>query len=223
MIGVFLPAFRPAEQALADFASGVRRPLAGRPARRRYSGAEQEVRNTQLASQRRDQTPSPCGRRHAVALSLPASFVLVRGWVRRYGDVIKTGSTELCYRVRVNSVQRTIEGAGSCLSVHSFLQLLHVAALPLVATRWANKRLAVQPSAPVLQPSPAAALRRVPPSVQRATSPIASLTPAAADLTALTADANARCPHTPSHPRTGTPVAGLFAFIQRPRRTPHVQ
>lgn len=223
MIGVFLPALRRVEQALADFAAGVRGPLARRRAGRRYSGAGQEVRNTQLASQRRDQTPSPCGRRHAAALSLPASFVLVRTWVRRYGDVIKAGGTELYHRVRVNSVQRTIEGAGSCLSVHSFSRLPRVAALPLVATRSANKHLAVQPSALVPQPSPAAALRRAPPLVRRATSPIASLTPAAADLTPLTADASARCPHTPSHPRTGTPVAGFLAFIQRPRRTPHVQ
>ncbi len=223
MIGVFLPAFRPVERALADFAPRRRRSLAWASKGRRNRAAVQDVGNTQPASLRRDQTPSPSGRRHAAALPLPASFMLVCAWGKRYGSVTKTGGAEPGQKPCVNPVQKSIEGAGPCLSVHISSPLLPVAALPPVATRWANKRLPVVPSAPVRQPSPAAALRKVQPLVRQAISPIASLTPAAADLTAPPADATARRPDTVSHPRTGMPVAGLSAFIQRPRRIPHVQ
>lgn len=223
MIGMFLPALRRAEQALADFPFNGRWSLAWGPEMHRYSSAGQDVRNTQPASLRRDQTPSPCGRRHAAALPLPASFALVRMSGDRYSLVTKTGGAEPGKDPRVKSVYTSIEGAGPCLSVHSFLQLPPVAALPPVATPLANKPSVVVPSALAWLLSPAAALRRVLQLVRQATSPIASLTPAAADPTLLTAVASARCPYTLSHPRTGTPVAGLFAFIQRPRRIPHVQ
>lgn len=222
MIGVFLPAASQSQQGLADFGASPRPLLAASRAGRRVGPAIRAVLNPRPVSHRRDQTPSPCGRRPVAAPLSPASFVLVCDRVKRYGVTIKTGSVAFNQGGCVNSVEQTIEGAGSCLFVHIFLPLPPVAALPPVAIRWANKRLPGAPLAPVPQPSPAAACCKVPPSVRPATSHTASLTPAAADLTAAGRARSAHRLETFSHPRTALSVTGVFAFTQRPRRNRHV-
>lgn len=223
MIGMFPPQHRQIGRALADLAALRPVVLARVNTDRKHAHVRQVSQNGPPAAQRRDQTPSPCGQRHATAPTLPASFALAKKRIVRYGSGIRTGGLEPQSGLCVNPGTSRIEGAGPCPYEHSFLPLPPVAALPPVAIRWANRPLAVQPSVPAPQRSPAAALRRARPSVLRATSRIASLIPAAADLTSSMARASARRLHTLSHPRTGSPVTGLSAFIPRPRRTPHVQ
>ena len=223
MIGVFPPSFLRNEQGLADPAGPRAAGLAVAGSLRRVIVREPRLQNAPVAFAQQDQTPSLSGQRNAPTFALPAPLQLENAGRAGYGSPIRTGRFGFFYGRRADLVAQPSEGAGPCLCVNSSLRSPRAARLPRVAIPSANKPLAARPSAPVRQPSPVAASHRGLPSVRQATSPIASLTPDAADPTHPLTGAHPRLSSRFSTPRAALAAAGLSAFIQRPRRIPHVQ
>ena len=126
-----------------------------------------------------DHTPSLCGQRADRVVSLPDFFA---GW--GMGPEVGQNKTknaalhELGKAQQYGQAYKSSEGTGICLFGTSFWGSPHVQALPLAATLWANRPLAVASSARVPQRSPAVASFKARQSVRQAISPIVSLTPA---------------------------------------------
>lgn len=151
-------------------------------------------------------TPSPQGQYDTAPFVLPRFF----GLLRRGAGIIKTASgAEHLGRSGVGSAKESRQGTVTCPSRRFPSPLPFARALRPAATHWANRRLAVQPSARVPQPSPAAALHRVQPSVPQATLPTASSIPA--DVTDQTPRARALTPRRTrsSHPARHLPLRGF--------------
>lgn len=120
----------------------------------------------------RDHTPSLSGQRVKPSALLP-DFSKCRGKEETQATKRKPGITRV-----VRQLDKSSEGTGICLFGTSFWGSQPARPLRHVATPSVNRPLAAVPSVRVPQRSPAAALSKVLPSVQRATSLIASLTPA---------------------------------------------
>ena len=138
----------------------------------------------QCSAKHEDHTPSPVGQRTRPLASLP-DFLLMWSFWRRASNR-RTG-WEPYANQGVGRLVNSSEGTGSCPFVISFSRLARQPGLPPVATTSANKVWAAQPLAQAQPQLPAGRWRRVPRSVRQATSPIASSTPANANLSLRTA------------------------------------
>jgi len=168
MFAPLLPAFA---RSSADFSAWGASGLALGADLDRVGPAGGATKNHALCAHQ-DQTPSPYGQRTVPPNVLPVFSRRWRGLDGQAQD--RPGCAEPLGACRVVPAYKSSEGTGRCPSNISFSALRPAAVWPLAVTRLANRRLAARPLARALRPSPAAALRKVRPSVLRATSPIAS-------------------------------------------------
>ena len=171
---MILPMQSADKRRLADFSTNPAEPLVVSTAWASVTGVESDSLQG-LSSTHLDHTPSPQGRWRTAQCPLPRFFgICCRGGMA----ITSAPGAEPCCRSRVGSASKSRQGTSTCPSRNSSWRFAPARALRPVATRWANRPLAVPPSARALRPSPAAASRRVLPSGRQAISPTASSTPA---------------------------------------------